>query len=169
MKQIWRGALCALALSMAPAGAAEDSVDSLRAGIENAHPATYYQLAAKLLTEQPDEAVFWFYAGQLRWRGHITCLGEAKAKDEMPLFGAMSETVGRPVNEYAFGDPPALAATLDKVLAWDDETANGFTSKTDCAAAFAEVREGLGKLRDKVIAEADEIRAARAKNGLPNR
>lgn len=156
----------------APAAMAAEtpSIAELQDGITGKHPATYYQLAASLMgAAQQDEAVFWFYAGQLRYRIHLACIDEAKRTEEMPLFGALSESVGRPVNEYAFGDPPALAATLERVLAWDAETENAFTSKADCAAAVEENRTGLARLRQSVIDDADMIRTERAKNGLPNR
>lgn len=139
-------------------------------GLMSKHPAAYYQLAASLMgAGRQDEAVFWFYAGQLRYRIHLSCIDAAMQQDEAPLFAALSESIGRPINEYAFGDPPALAATLQKVLDWDGETANGFTSTVDCAAAVAQNRKGLADLRQSVVDGAETIRAERAKNGLPNR
>src|SRR4029450_5701083 len=40
--------------------------EQLKSGIQNAHPATYYVLATKLLASgQKDDAVFWYYARQL--------------------------------------------------------------------------------------------------------
>ena len=43
------------------------------------------------------------------------------------LFASLSEVVGRPINEYAFGDIPALAATIDRVLAWHAANDDPFT------------------------------------------
>ncbi len=160
-----------LTVGTSPTRAAEPaSIEEMRDGITGKHPATYYQLAASLMSAgRQDEAVFWFYAGQLRYRVHLSCIDAEKQKDEAPLFGALSESVGRPINEYAFGDPPALAATLQKVLDWDAEAENGFTSKTDCAAVLEANRKGLADVRQSVIDGADMIRAERTKNGLPNR
>ncbi|MBN2293380.1 MAG: hypothetical protein JXM70_13205 [Pirellulales bacterium] len=48
------------------------SVDELKAGIEGKHPADYYFLAQKLFASgKKDEAVRWFYIGQLRFRYHL--------------------------------------------------------------------------------------------------
>jgi len=45
------------------------SIEQLRSTIENQHPSGFYILAAKLFAAgKKDEAVFWFYAGQLRYR-----------------------------------------------------------------------------------------------------
>ena len=45
------------------------SIEQLRKGIENQHPSYFYILAGKLFAAgKKDEAVFWFYAGQLRYR-----------------------------------------------------------------------------------------------------
>lgn len=158
----------AMALSLPAAAQAGDEV--MIEGIENQHPAKYYELAAQLFgAGRQDEAVFWFYAGQLRYRIHLTCRPDLKPDGDPALFGALSESVGRPINEYAFGDVPALATTLDRVLAWDEATPNGFTPKSACADAIADIRTGLAALRDQVLTSQDEIKREREKNGLPNR
>ena len=42
--------------------------EQLKAGIERKHPATYYILASKLFADaNKDDAVLWFYVGQLRY------------------------------------------------------------------------------------------------------
>src|SRR3954470_23971828 len=60
----------------APARAADDfeaqTTAQLEAGIEAKHPASYIMLAAKLFQAgRRDDAVFWFYLGQLRYRTHL--------------------------------------------------------------------------------------------------
>ena len=146
------------------------SPDELKAGIEKRHPVAYYFLAAKLFAAGArEEAVFWFYAGQLRFRFHLAANPKLSPSGDPALFGSLSEVMGRPINEYAFGDPPQLGATIDKVLAWDERTDNGFTSKTQHAKLWGEIRGGLSKLGEYVRTSADEIRAERQKNGLENR
>lgn len=170
MPDMFRRIRRAILLAFGLASAARADVPPPAEGLENQHPAAYYTAAAQLFeTGDKDQAVFWFYAGQLRYRVHLACHPDLKPDGDPALFASLSESVGRPINEYAFGDPPALAATLDKVLAWDDATPNGFTSKTECAAAIGTMRAGLAGLRDEVLARQDEIRREREKNGLPNR
>jgi hypothetical protein len=144
--------------------------DQLKAGIEQRHPAAYYILATKLFESGArDEAVFWFYAGQLRYRFHLGANPNLSPSGDPALFASLSEVVGRPINEYAFGDLPQLVATVDKVLGWDEKTGNGFTPKAGHEAALKEIRDGLVKMREYVKANGDEIRAQRKQNGLENR
>ena len=173
-----RVTLVLLALVMAIAaqgsGPADDltkkTPEQLKKGIENQHPATYYILAQKLFESgKKDEAVFWFYAGQLRYRFHLLANPNLEPSGDPALFASFSEVIGRPINEYAFGDLKALDATLEKVLAWDEETANGFTSTKAHKAEWLKTRDGLKGMRKQVADNGDSIRAQRKANGLPNR
>lgn len=136
---------------------------------EYLHPAELYQLAAGLLgTEgRADEAVKWFYVGQLRYR-FLLMAGGQPSNDQV-LFSALSESVGRPINEYAFGDVDAAVAQIDAALEWDEAHDNHFTSKIEHASEWAQVREGLLKLRTEMLSSKEEIRRLRTSNGLPNR
>jgi hypothetical protein len=146
------------------------SAAQLESGIEQRHPAAYYVLAGKLFADgSRDKAVFWFYAGQLRYRFHLAANPDLDKSGDPALFGSLSEVVGRPINEYAFGDIDGLLTTIDKVLAWDQRTDNGFTSKTAHAAEWQSIRDGLVKMREMLPSRAAEIRATREKNGLENR
>ena len=90
------------------------------ATLNGQHPAEYYNRAAKLFGEgKRDDAVFMFYLGQLRYRTHLSARGAQLKPDGDPaLFSSLSEVVGRPLNEYAFGDIPALVRIIDAVLAY---------------------------------------------------
>jgi hypothetical protein len=161
----------------APPGACDNGVepqtvalDELIRVIPDQHPSFYYILASRLYAaNRKDEAVFWFYAGQLRYRIRLACHPDLAPDTEPALFGSLQETVGRPVNEYGFGDLTALPTTLERVLAWDAASRNGFEPKAACAAAIAEQRQGLGQLIAQIRANPDDIRRQRAANGLPNR
>jgi hypothetical protein len=163
-------AQAAAAAPNAPDDFANMSVAQLKQGIENRHPAAYYVLAGKLLAAGPkDEAVFWFYAGQLRYRFHLGANPNLAPSGDPALFASLGEVVGRPLNEYAFGDLKTLRATIDKVLKWDKDTANGFTSKEKNAKAWEETRAGLLKMAAYIDQKADSIRKQRTANGLANR
>jgi hypothetical protein len=61
-----------------------------------------------------DEAVFWFYAGQLRYRVYLLVnKDKLEPSGDPAVFASLSEEIGRPLNEYAFGDIPQLAKTID--------------------------------------------------------
>lgn len=155
----------------------DDSVDPQTIGLDaliriapDSHPAFHYVLAARLFEAgRRDEAVFWFYAGQLRYRIRLACHPNLRRDIEPALFGSLHETVGRRINEYAGGDPRAWAATMDRALAWDAATHNGFEPKAACRAQIAEQRRGMGELIAHVRANEAQLRRERAANGLPNR
>lgn len=171
-------AVAILALLLAPsapaAGRNDDfatqSPEQLTKNIENQHPAACYVLAQKLFAAgEKDEAIFWFYAGQLRFRFHLAASPDLDPSGDPALFVSLNEVIGRPINEYAFGGQKTLVATLDRVLAWDEKTENGFTSKRDHAAPWKRIRDGLDEMRRYVVENGDSIRAQRKANGLENR
>jgi hypothetical protein len=147
------------------------SVDQLKNGIENQHPSAFYILAQKLFTAgQKDDAVFWFYAGQLRYRVYLLVNnGKLDPSGDPALFASLSEEVGRSINEYAFGDIPQLAKTIDAVIAWDQSQANALTPRDKYKSQYDQIVAGLTQMRDQVIKQADSIRKTRTANGLQNR
>src|SRR5690606_29124085 len=133
------------------------------------HPSALYVLAARLLAEgRGQEAANWMYAGQLRYRFMILAGGDAAQEDEI-LFSALSETVGRPVNEYIAGDVDEWLAAMQWALDWDEANDNAQTSKSDHAATLDGVRAGLLGLMAQVEANRENIPREREANGLPNR
>lgn len=140
------------------------------AALEGQHPSEYYRRTAALLRDgRNDDAVFVFYLGQLRYRAHLLARPGLRPDGDPALFASLSQMVGRPVNEYAFGDIPALVRTIDAVLTYDLANPDRFTSPSEFPQACASVREGLIAMRAKVLADADSIRAKRKENGLENR
>lgn len=135
------------------------------------HPASYYVYAARLFSEgkKKDEAVFWFYTGQLRYRFHLKANPNLPPSGDPALFASLSETVGRPINEYAFGNIGDLTKQIDRALKWDEDTPNGFTSKQKFKAIYDDNRKGLQSMRAQVESQAQIIREQRAKSGLENR
>ena len=149
---------------------ARQSPAALKAGIEGKHPAAYFVLAKKEFEAgRRDEAVFWLYLGQVRYRAHLRARPNLEPSGDPALFSSLMEVVGRPINEYAFGNIPVLASTIDDVLAWDAAHPDGFTSKESHAGTRATVRQGLAELKAEILTRQDEIRATRARNGLGNR
>ncbi|WP_140048864.1 hypothetical protein [Devosia lucknowensis] len=145
------------------------SNSEIREQASSLHPAALYILSARLLAEgRGQEAANWMYAGQLRYRFLIEAGGDA-ARDENVLFSALTEQVGRPVNEYIAGNVDEWLAAMQWALDWDEANANGLTSKTQHAAVLKDVRDGLERLMADVEANRAEIPAQREANGLENR
>ena len=149
---------------------ADQAPAQIERGIEAKHPAAYYILAAKLLREdRRDEAVFWFYLGQLRARAHLAARPDLEPSGDPALFASFNAVLGQPINQYAFGDIPALVRTIDAVLDWDRDHPDSFTPQSRFQEAHTKSRQGLSGLRDEITARREEIRAERARNGLGNR
>jgi TPR repeat protein len=141
------------------------SVETLLQGIEKKDPAEMLLISGRLLREgRQDEAVFWYFEAELRARADI--LAHPCPQAEFCADGAWDIFVvlGEPIKQYAGGDIPKFAATIDKVIAWDE----AHPGPDSDAAAHEKVRAEYKKLHDNLLAKKDEIRAARAKQGLPN-
>ncbi|HET9902960.1 MAG TPA: hypothetical protein VFQ27_04585 [Xanthobacteraceae bacterium] len=148
-------------------GISPQTPDDLRAGIESKHPAMYYALAKRLFEAGArDEAVFWFYVGQIRFRSYLASHPNLKPDGDPALFTALSEMVGRPLNAYAFGNIPALAAIIERALTWDAAHEDPFTPR---GVARERVRAGLFALKADLVANPEKYRAQRAADGLDNR
>ena len=147
------------------------SIDQLKNGIESQHPAAFYVLAQKLFAAgQKEDAVFWFYTGQLRYRVYLLVNKDKLDPSGDPaVFASLSEEVGRPINEYAFGDIPQLTKTIDAVIAWDQSHANALTPRDKYKSQYDQIVSGLTQMRDQIVNQADSIRQSRTAHGLPNR
>jgi hypothetical protein len=129
----------------------DDSVDALKMPLDrlepilpDQHPALYYMFASRLFDAgREDDALFWFYAGQLRYRIRLTCHPDLPRDTEPPLFGALQDAVGGKVNRYAGKHPALWISAMERVLEWDAHTANGFEPRAACRQAIADQRKGM--------------------------
>ena len=152
---------------------AEDDVnkqtpEQIIKGIQGKHPATYYVLANKLFrTGKKDDALFWFYLGQLRYRFYLSVEWDNLPKSGgFALFSSLSEVVGRPINQYSGENFPKTIKTIDKVLKWDSENENNFTPKKGNEKKLKGIKDGLVKLRDYYSENQAELMEKRKKNGI---
>lgn len=134
------------------------------------HPSSYYGYAGRLFSEgKKDEAVLWFYVGQLRYRIHLKANPQLDRSGDPALFASLNATLGQKINEYAGGDPKIWAAQIAAALKWDDKHLNDFTPKKKFKEVHAEIRAGLAKLSQQIVDGADKMREERKKRGLENR
>lgn len=131
-----RQACFTLVATFAGGARADDLKDpspvQLKQGIEAKHPADYYRLALKLFQDPAtkQEAVFWFYVGQLRYRYYLAANPNLKPDGDPALFASLSEVVGRPINEFAGGKPDLWIGEINHALQWNATHENGFTPKS---------------------------------------
>lgn len=85
-------------------------IDELIQNLEQGrtHPIAMLLLAKRLYdADRRDEAVFWFYLGQLRWR---TCLQQNPSCGGREQYGRLFETIGPDLNTHGFRTLAAIAA-----------------------------------------------------------
>ncbi len=154
------------------AARAADSPDEtpaqLKQGIEGRHPAEYYKLAAKLFEDASakQEAVFWFYVGQLRYRYYLAANPDLKPDGDPALFASLSEVIGRPINEFAGGKPDLWIGEINHALQWDASHENRFTPKSKAPEKYQQIRAGLVAMRDQLSAMKAKLPEMRRQNGL---
>lgn len=165
--------LLALAAPASPTAAQDLAAMPIQAMVDQAPdlpPAGLYMLAERLFSAgRRDEGVTWFYIAQIRSRVRLAAAPDLSPDGEPALYAALNDSLGRPINEWAFGDIDRVAAQMQEALDWDASHANAFTPKASNAAALEQVRSGLAALRTSVLARKDEIRRQRLANGLINR
>jgi hypothetical protein len=127
--------------------------------LPDAHPLNYYVYAEQLFQAgRKDQALQWFYAGQLRYRFLLRAAPGSNASRSAALFDSLLEEFGPPINHYAASDPPNWVKQIDAALQWDASNPNGYTSKTRYPQQLHDVRDGLANFRAYVVAHADELR-----------
>jgi hypothetical protein len=162
-------------LSVATASSATgliDGIDKLspteiESRLPNSHPVNYYMYAGRLWGEgEKDKALFWLYVGQLRFRFLLSTEPHADPSGGPALFESLQATIGEPINLYASSNTKNWVDQINSALQWDQSNPNGVTSKTRYSKQWEEVRGGLVKLRDYIVAHADEIAQKRAQEGI---
>lgn len=112
-----------------------------------------------------DEAVFWFYAAQLRTRYQLVF----EKGDRGQLLTIMMMTAGVQINNYAFQDTANFSRILDRVLEWDRATPNPFRDQPTSDLVdqqVAKVYSGLADLKTKLIVDKANIEA-KARQAAP--
>ena len=98
----------------------EEAIKKITNAPENYPPPVLYVLSSVLFSEgKKDDAMFWFYAGQLRGRIDANICADKSAAG---AIDALNNKFGTPINRYAFKDISKLTNTVEKVLAWEEKT-----------------------------------------------
>lgn len=114
---------------------ANDTIKMLRRGKEKARaelikkiisspenyapPGLYLTSSILFEAKKRDEAMFWFYAGQLRGRIDANICADKTAGSGV---GVLNDMFGVPINQYAFKDVSKLKQTVEQVLEWEEKT-----------------------------------------------
>ena len=123
------------------------SIEELKNSASELHPSGLYLLAGKLFKEnKKEEAVFWFYAGQIRFRFHIMANPDLEPSGDPALFNSMNHVLGQPINQYAGKDIGKWLENIEKAKKWDAENENSTTSKEEHSEVYAQVLTGLEQM-----------------------
>ncbi len=134
--------------------------------LPNANPVNYFLYAARLFKDgENDKAVFWYHAGELRFKFMI--LAHRNPPDAgQALFESIQATVGRPISLYAGSDTKKWVEQINAVLQWDASTPNGSTSKARYPRQWEDARGWLVKVREQIVSHAGEIQKQRVQQGV---
>lgn len=130
------------------------------------HPVIIYMFAGRLFNEgKRDDAVKWFYIGQLRWRFRLAANPDFPRSGEPAMLASLTFSLGGPINEWAGGAPSKMVESIDEALRWDDENENTVTSKEIHRGVWQDVRAGLEEFRDMIRDRRDFILEERRRQG----
>jgi hypothetical protein len=121
-------------------------------------PSNYIYVSRLLHEGDKDDAVFWYYVGQLR--GRIYYAAHPEDQEGQEAFSATTLQMGESINFYAGADPVKWAGTIDKVLAWDAEHDDPQTPKDKYQVQRDQVRQGLVGLHDWTLEHIAQLQAA---------
>jgi hypothetical protein len=138
---------------------AKAGIDDLLKTANRADPWLLMHAAHHLFQSgKKDEALFWFYAGQLRSRYWPKLAGE---NAQLITIAVMSH--GPPINAHGMRDVPKMVGVIKKVLAWDEETFEAWSAANNIGPRRAEVDKKRAVAREGLVTMYKELAANRAK------
>jgi hypothetical protein len=120
--------------------------------LSNSHGAVYYGYAARLFNEgRKEEAVLWFYVGQIRFRFDLAAKPDADSSGGPALLASLNSSIGARINDWAAKDTALWLRQINRALEWDATRPNGVTSKATFKKEYEEVRSGLTRMREEIV------------------
>lgn len=170
-----RRILFAIALSVTATAAnaealTQDQIKSMsnkeiEANLPDSHPAMAFAYAMKLFkANKKDQAVIWYYVGQLRYRFHI--LSNPPADAEIAQLAQVNSSFGPAVSDWAGRNVRYWTEQIGHSLDWDAKSPNATTSKEEHKAELEQARQELAEFREKLRASESDIHAQRQARGL---
>ena len=134
------------------------------------HPNYGYKHADELFNAgQQEEAVYWMYQSQLRYRILIDCHKRGPWDTDYDTFVALGQDVQAEQNKWLGGDIQLWVDTLDQVMTGYNRKSDLLFKKNKCEASEKAILEGMDKMRNMLLTEYETMRAQRAEGGLENR
>jgi hypothetical protein len=109
-----------ISLTRGSAGEKQKTAERIEARPEDFAPPVFYALSRVLFDRgRKDEAMFWFYAGQLRARFDANRCADISATEAVAV---LNREYGPVINQYAFKDIAKLEELIPRVVEWDRKT-----------------------------------------------
>jgi hypothetical protein len=141
-------------LSVARAAVAE-----VIAGADRAEPLSLMLAASRHFDlGAQEEAVLWFYAGQLRARYAPQLTGE-----QSQLITISTMTLGEGINAYAMRDIVKMLETIAKAMQWDEKTYDAWAKANKLDPGSAELLKRRSDARDGLVTFATDLKSHRQK------
>ncbi len=98
----------------------EVDVDAFLKAPQDYHWVAFYEAAGKLFAAgRKDDALKWYYAGQIR--GRVAAGIDPDPSRNNALLSSLNYGLGKPINAYAGSDKENWGEQIDAALAWDKE------------------------------------------------
>ena len=138
---------------------AKAAVAEVIAGADRAEPlvlmlaaSRHFELGAQ------DDAVLWFYAGQLRARYSPQLTGE-----NSQLVTISTLTLGEGINAHAMRDIVKMIETIARAMQWDEKTFDAWAKANKLDPANAELLKRRSDARDGLVTFATDLKTHRQK------
>jgi hypothetical protein len=127
------------------------------AGADRGEPLSLMLAAARQFElGDADQAVFWFYAGQLRARYSPTLAG-----DKSQLVTISTMTLGEAINAHAMKDIVRMLETLAKVMRWDEKTYETWARAQNLDPLNEELLKRRSEAREGLVVFATDLKTHR--------
>jgi hypothetical protein len=127
------------------------TIEVIKKDIINKHPSSYIILASKLFKDKKmDEAVKWYYIGQIRYRAHLMANPKLDPSGDPALYTSLKYVIGSSINQYAGKDPDHWLELIEESIKWHTENPNGYTPKNTNKEIYTTIKEQFTKFRDHV-------------------
>lgn len=121
-----------------------------------AHPMAYYLYAARLFHEgDKDDALFWYYVGEIRSRFYLAANPNLSKSGDPGLLASLHQSVGSVIVEWGRTVPNVSAKQLRRALDWDASNDNGFTSKSSHRKLWQDTRGQFDEIEAQLVNKVD--------------
>jgi hypothetical protein len=101
----------------------------------------YYLYAGRLFHEEDKEdALFWYYVGEIRYRFYLATNPNLPPDGAPALFGSLHESAGSVIGDWGKANPTISSIELQRALEWDASNDNGITSKSAHPNEWRDIR-----------------------------